>query len=182
MKKVLNRVFGILQILIIIFVIMVTVFFLNKNNYGFTQFGDTTLINVDKNIAVNLKDIKPGNMLIISNSKKIKTGNFVYYYIIKNNKYVVKADYVTKSDNYYKFKEDGFVDEDRIIGVNCKKIALLGSFLSIVETKLGFLLIVFLPIFLIFVYQIYKFIRDSRNEKVAIASANNYAIVDDEII
>ena len=60
------------------------------------------------------------------------------------------------------------------------KVPLLGGFLKIVESKLGFLLLVFLPIFFVFIYQVYEFVLYLKFERNKMFSSSNK--IDDEII
>ena len=47
MRKVLNWVWSFVEVIIIIYVVLVTMFVLCKNKYGYTQFGDYSFANID---------------------------------------------------------------------------------------------------------------------------------------
>ena len=57
----------------------------------------------------------------------------------------------------------------------------MGNFLILSETKAGFLILVLLPIFIVFLFQVYMFIVDTKKEKDKVINSG-YGIIDDEII
>ena len=58
MRKVLNWCWSFVEVLIIIYVVLVTMFVLCKNKYGYTQFGDYSFANIDLIAEKNVKDTK----------------------------------------------------------------------------------------------------------------------------
>ena len=61
MKNFLKGIWGVLEVLIIIFVIVITSCILCRNKYGYTQFGDYTVVTVDKVIAKHLDLVNQGD-------------------------------------------------------------------------------------------------------------------------
>ena len=102
MKKVLNWVWSLLEIIIIIYVIVLTLFLLCKNKYGYTELGDYSFVNVDLMGEKNIKNTKNGDLLVVKNSNDINNGNLIYYYAVYNDEYIVKSGIVTdiKKDDY----------------------------------------------------------------------------------
>ena len=47
MKKVFGWIWRVAEVLIIVYVIVITSFILSRNKYNYTQFGDYTLVNID---------------------------------------------------------------------------------------------------------------------------------------
>ena len=94
----------------------------------------------------------------------IYVGDEVYYYDTLNDTYIVKYGIVkTKTgDNrsaLYTFEENEKVtiSSDRILGVYKTSHANLGKVLGFLQSTVGFLIFVILPILVLFIYQIYKF-------------------------
>lgn len=180
MKKVLKRIWNVFEILIVIYVIFMTIMFLNKNKYGYTQIGSKTLVSVDKKLINDLSGSKKGDLLIIKNSNNIKNGDLIYYYCIVGDEYHIRYDKL-QLRNKDIFIDGQVVSSDRIIGTKVTNIGFIGNFLILSETKAGFLILILLPIFLVFLFQVYMFIVDTKKEKDKVVSSG-YAIIDDEII
>ena len=102
MKKIVSWVLGIIEALIIIYVIFMTGCLLFVNDFGHTQFGKYTLIEVNKGQASLLENVEQGDLLIIRDGDDIVKGNVIYYYSVINDQYFVKKAAVTD------IKDDGF--------------------------------------------------------------------------
>lgn len=173
MKKILKRIWNILEVIIVIYVIFMTLLFLNKNKYGFSEVGNLVFVNVDSDTEKDDTSLKKNDLLIIKKNND-STNNF-YYYSVYKGKYIVKrSDLDLNKSNESNIKNDG-----RIIGNSSVRIPLLGGYLEFLHSKVGFLLFVFLPVFLVFSYQVYIFIIDSKKEQKKILKNS---VVDDEII
>ncbi|MBQ6477471.1 MAG: hypothetical protein IJI43_03460 [Bacilli bacterium] len=170
-KRIFGVIWDILEILIIIYVIFITACILFRNDYGFTQFGDYTLASLGKNDAKYIKNTNNGDLLIVKKSKNIAVGDYIYYYAVIDESYVIRTGVVqgvTKDDynSLYNIKTKISNDKTVKISVNHKRVlgkaannyAKLGDILKFLETRLGFLVFVLLPIMLVFVYQIYIFV------------------------
>ena len=173
MKGFLRWVWSFLEIIIILYVIVLTSFLLCKNKYGYTQFGDYTLDNVSLFDEKNNKNLKKGDLLIVKNSNDIHEGDVVYYYAVYNENYIIKSGSVTeiKSDDYsslYTIDDNGPISVvgTKILGKYSNTYPHLGSILSVLESRLGFLFCVLLPIMVVFIYQVYEFVIIIRYERV----------------
>ena len=173
MKKIFNFIWSVLEFVIIVYVILMTSILLSKNKYGFTQFGNTTLCTIDLVDERGIEGVKAGDLLIVKNSNDIKVKDVVYYYVVYNESYIVHSAPVTniESDKYsslYTLDDDGeiTVANSRVLGKNHAIYHHLGKVLDVLESKLGFLFLVLLPILVIFIYQIYELIMIFRYEKV----------------
>ena len=69
MRKVLNWCWSFVEVLIIIYVVLVTMFVLCKNKYGYTQFGDYSFANIDLIAEKNVKDTKKGDLSHLQEAK-----------------------------------------------------------------------------------------------------------------
>ena len=165
MKKFLSGVWGVLEVLIIIYVIIITSCILCRNKYGYTQFGNYTIVSVDKVIAKHLDVVNQGDLFIVKNSDDINKGDIIYYYVPANTEYYINSTSVKSSEDMddviiYKTTntEKPSVASNRVLGKYTTTYSGLGRVLDVLESRLGFLFLVLLPIMLVFIYQVYQFI------------------------
>lgn len=170
LKKLFQFMWDLVEVLIIIYVIFVTTCILSKNRYGYTNIFGYTLVSVHQEDEAYIKDSKAGNLLVVKNDGNINKNQYVYYYYAdvadpNNEKYVVRGAFVTdtiKGDGgelySLKDKEDPKISKARVLGNYSNQYAVIGGVLEFLETRLGFLFCVLLPIMIVFVYQIYEFV------------------------
>ena len=170
LKKLFQFMWDLVEVLIIIYVIFVTTCILSKNRYGYTNIFGYTLVSVHQEDEAYIKDSKAGNLLVVKNDGNVNKNQYVYYYYAdvsdpNNEKYVVRGAFVTdtiKSDGgelySLKDKEDPKISKARVLGNYSNQYAVIGGVLEFLETRLGFLFCVLLPIMIVFVYQIYEFV------------------------
>lgn len=167
LKGFLKGLWGFLQVVIIIYVICITACLLCKNKYGFTEIGDMTLITINEHLAEFLPETKESDLLLVRKSTSdINVGDQIYYYATDNNEYVIKTAHVkeevTSEDDMALYALDdeksSTIATNRVIGKYSTTYNNIGGILDVLESRLGFLLLVILPILLIFMYQIYALI------------------------
>ena len=170
LKKLFQFMWDLVEVLIIIYVIFVTTCILSKNRYGYTNLFGYTLVSVHQEDEAYIKDSKAGNLLVVKNDGNVNKNQYVYYYYAdvsdpNNEKYVVRGAFVTdtiKGDGgelySLKDKEDPKISKARVLGNYSNQYAVIGGVLEFLETRLGFLFCVLLPITIVFVYQIYEFV------------------------
>ena len=181
MRKVLNWCWSFVEVLIIIYVVLVTMFVFCKNKYGYTQFGDCSFANIDLIAEKNVKDTKKGDLLVVKNSNDIHKGDLIYYYAVLNDKYIVRSAVVTdvKEDDYSALYTVSLsnttinVASSRVLGKYSTVYNNLGSILSVLESRVGFLLLVLLPIMVVFIYQVYEFIIMLKYDETLVNEVNN---------
>lgn len=181
MRKVLNWVWSFVEVIIIIYVVLVTMFVLCKNKYGYTQFGDYSFANIDLIAEKNVKDTKKGDLLVVKNSNDIHKGDLIYYYAVLNDNYIVRSAVVTdvKEDDYSALYTVSLsnttinVASSRVLGKYSTVYNNLGSILSVLESRVGFLLLVLLPIMVVFIYQVYEFIIMLKYDETLVNEDNN---------
>ena len=181
MRKVLNWVWSFVEVIIIIYVVLVTMFVLCKNKYGYTQFGDYSFANIDLIAEKNVKDTKKGDLLVVKNSNDIHKGDLIYYYAVLNDNYIVRSAVVSdvKEDDYSALYTVSLsnttinVASSRVLGKYSKVYNNLGSILSVLESRVGFLLLVLLPIMVVFIYQVYEFIIMLKYDETLVNEVNN---------
>ena len=159
MKKVLHVIWNILEVLIIIYVIALTTILLAKNKFGFTQLGDYVFTSIESNDVNNIIDTKQGDLLIVKNTSDINKGDVIYYYAVYEDKYILCSDVVKdmQKDDYsalYTISDGTTVHSDKTIG---KYTFKLGNYFKLLQSRVGFLFFVLLPIMVVFIYQIYDF-------------------------
>lgn len=175
MKKIVSWVLGIVEAIIIVYVIFLTGCLLFVNDYGHTQFGKYTLVEVNKGQASLLEGVESGDLLVIKDGDDIVKGNVIYYYSVINDQYFIKKAAVTE------IKDDGFatiysldvankgetatVIDKKVIGNYVSVHRSLGKVLSVLESKVGFLFLVLLPMMCIFIYHVYSFVIILKFEK-----------------
>ena len=168
MKRLVSWVLGIIEAIIIVYVIFLTGCLLFVNDYGHTQFGKYTLVEVDKGQATLLDGVEAGDLLVIKDGEDIVKGNVIYYYSVINNQNYIKKAAVTD------IKDDGFatiysldvankgetaqVIDKKVIGNYISVHRNLGKVLKVLESKVGFLFLVLLPMMCIFIYHVYSFV------------------------
>ncbi len=173
MKKVLRFIWSFVEVIIIIYAIILTSFILSRNKYGYTQFGDYTFYNVSLIGETNIDNVKKGDLLIVKNSNDINKGDLIYYYAVFEENYLIKSDVVLdvkKEDLTALYTvDDGSnltVSSNKVLGKYSSVYPKWGSVLTVLESRIGFLFLVLLPIIIVFIYQIYEFVIILRYEKV----------------
>ncbi len=185
MKNVLKSLWNVIEVIIIIYVIFLTSCILFRNKFGFTQFGKYTISPIDGTTAKYVENTKSGDLLIVKSSNDIVQGDRIYYYATVNDRYVIRTGIVEKiqKDDYNSLytietlvtgskKTKINVAQTRTLGKYANSMSTLGSIMSFLVTRIGFLLFVLLPILLVFVYQIYEFVIVLNFERNAAANGN----------
>ncbi len=153
---------GILGFIFFIFAIAMTVLLLNRNDFGVTQFGDTSLIIINNQIA--FENYKRGDLVLVEGRKidKINVGDEIFVYQVNPNSTVnIDVGIVGKihnEDNAISFENGAAYAMKYVIGSATNIYGNLGTLLSIVLNKWGFLFIILVPSFLVFIYELYALI------------------------
>ena len=157
---------GIIGIAFFAFAITITTLLLNFNDYGVTQLGDNSLVIIKDRMAFDKYD--KGDLVLVKAValRDITIGDEVFIYKITkttNGKNKVSIDLgiigaVHEDDDAVSFETGETYSSEFIIGKASSIYNNVGTYLSIVESTWGFLFIVLVPSFLIFVYEIYALI------------------------
>lgn len=164
LKKIGRIILNTLQVIIVLYVILITSCILCRNKFGFTQFGEYTFNPIKEETAEYIDGAKNGDLVIIKNAGQIKVGDIAYFYDIINEKYIIRSAPVTdvkKSETislYTIGNENRIVNSNRMIGKYTTIKHNWGLIMNILVSRIGFLFLVLLPIMIIFIYQIYGFI------------------------
>jgi len=172
MKKVKGILFKILMVLYIIFIFLYLSFIVfqrvsvDRSIFGYRIYtvSDNTMKKYHINDIVLVKDIK---------IKNIKNNNTIAYYGTFNKTVVfhkvveIKKDkelsFVTKGDN--NDYNDPDVESDKVIGKVVGVIPVVSLFHHILKTQIGFFILVFLPLLLIILIQVFSTVKDINIEK-----------------
>lgn len=166
MKRFLRWVWSFLEVVIIVYVIALTLFVLCKNKYGYTQFGDYSFVTVGLMEEKTIQNVSKGDLLLVKNSNDIHNGDLIYYYSVINDEYIVKSGVVSDviDDNYNSLYTVGTgsqavsVASSRLLGKYSTTYSNVGSIINVLESRIGFLFLVLLPIMVVFIYQLYEFV------------------------
>lgn len=164
--KVLNAikkvVLGIIGILYFAFALVMTILLLNYNDYGVTQFGNASLVIINDEVANEKYD--KGDLVIVESKKleKLKVGDEIFTYRVDSKGaphiQIGKIGEIYEVDEAISFENGETYSTDFIAGMAKEKHPKWGTFLAIVESQWGFLFIVLVPCFLIFIYELYSLI------------------------
>lgn len=144
------------------FALFMTILLLNFNEYGVTQFGKKQLILIREELAI--PDYNRGDLVIVEEVKveNVKPGDKLFTYKINKDREaeiqygVVGNVYV--EDDAISYENGETYSKDFIAGKVLESHPKYGTFLSIIESQWGFLFLVLVPIFLIFIYEVYALI------------------------
>ena len=174
MKKVLKILVGFLELVIIIYAVFVIMIMLSYNKYGYTEIGDNTYVSVVDENKSELGKFEVGDLISIKKTTYDKTniGDSLFYYATADNQYIIVQDTVVEKEGsnreaVYKFEHNSnIIPGERIVGVLDKTYDNKGKLYEVLTSTVGFLLLVILPVLVIFIYQVYKFILLIKEDKV----------------
>ena len=171
--KILNMIKKIIvAILLIIFfaiTITLTIFLLNFNKFGVTQFDETSLLIIKKSFSS--ETYKRGSLVFVEskNIKDYKKGEEAFVYHLDGHGGVSiqigTIENVHEEENAITFSNGATFSDEFIMGTGTKVYPKVGRILSIVESKWGFLFLILVPNFFLFVYQLYSLIVEIKYGK-----------------
>lgn len=156
----------------LVIAIFTTICLLSYNKYNVPTFGTYSLLKIDN------KDLEPTfnkyDLAIIDKDgpNKYKVGDKIFFYFSNvNNKTFINFGEITEVNNDEKaensYKVGGtFISYSDILGKfsDTKKINNMGLFMSIMESRWGYMFLVILPTLFILVYEIYAIVDEVRKE------------------
>lgn len=162
LNKIKNIFLGFLVVVFSVFALIMTILLLNFNKYGITEFGSKSLIMIQEEITSN--NYKKGDLVIVEKARYelINVGDEIFAYSV-NSQGHANVEVGIVGNKYDKEKAISYENgasfsEDYIIGKAAKTYNNLGTYLSIIESKWGFLFMVLVPGFIIFLYELYALI------------------------
>ena len=168
--KTIKRILIIILIIVFFtFAITMTILMLNINKYGVTQFNELTIIPIKNKISSD--NYKKGDLVLVEYKEldEIEKGEEVFVYKVQKDGSVVidfgKVGDVHPQDKAISFENGGTYSMTYVIGGVTKNYQGLGTYYSVVQSKWGFLLIILVPSFLIFVYEIFALVIEIKYGK-----------------
>lgn len=168
MKIILKGLLGIIAVIYVAIALILTIFLLNYNEYNLTVLGDKTFLIVrDNNLEPNYKK---GDLVIVKKNANadIVADDEIFFYNAYENEVsvnygkVLSSQNVNEKESTYTMEGNLKISSKYVIGKaeTSKKYENWGTVLSIMESKIGFLIIIILPILLMFLYEIYVVIME----------------------
>lgn len=162
LKIIKSIILGILGTAFFLFALAMTILLLNFNKFGVTQFGETSLIIIKDNITS--ENFKKGDLVLVKSKKveNIQKGEEIFAYSVdKKGNATVQLGKV--GDTYIEedavsYENGATFSSEYIIGVSSKVYEKIGTYLAVIESKWGFLFLILVPGFLIFIYEVYALI------------------------
>lgn len=165
-----NTLKSILKVFLIVFVILylgleilVTVCLLNYNDQGITEIGNSSWIIVDEDFS---EEYQKGDLLIVDKGtgEEVSVGDSIFFYNPKENNVVNYAEVanIIDTNGYYTYivGNDYNVYYDYYIGRDVTQLKNIGSVLSILESQIGFLILIILPTMIAVIFEIYAIIME----------------------
>lgn len=167
MKKI---IYNTLIILYALIAIIVTICLLSFNQYKVSEFDSTTVLIINTN---NLKEkgFNKGDLVLVDTTQKQEPGEDIFFHATSElGKTTIdiqtlkdkQVSAVTGETTYV--LENKEIPSDLAIGPtkNSTRIGKLGTILSILESKWGFLILIVFPSLLAFLYELWEFIANVR--------------------
>lgn len=176
MKRIIGNIIFVIYAAIAVFV---TICLLSYNDYKVSEFGSNSLLIIDNNSLE--PNFYGGDLVIVNKRDKIKTGDKIFFYNIVDNEAEITLGEVTatgeKMDGTKTYTIDGqlTITDAIIIGSaeTANRISGVGTVLSILESKWGFLFMIVFPSLIAFVYEIYIIIMEVQESKSEPKKAEN---------
>ena len=166
LEKVKKTVIGVVIAAFSVFALTMTILLLNFNKYGVTELGDKSLIIIRQKIASDKYQI--GDLVIVENMDYdlIQKGDEIFAYRV-SAKGTPTVDLGVVGELYPKqrqiaYENSSAFSEEYIIGKAVRTYPKIGKYLAAIESKWGFLFMVLVPCFIIFIYEIYALIVEIR--------------------
>lgn len=162
LKTLKNILFTIIGIAYFAFALFMTILLLNYNKYGITEIDKKQLVIIKEELAIN--DYNKGDLVIVEKQdiNKLNVGDKIFTYKVNNDR-SVSIQYgilgnIYQDDDSVAFENGDGYSMEFVAGKAVKSYPKYGTVLSIIESQWGFLFLVLVPIFLIFIYEVYALI------------------------
>ena len=153
-----RRLGTILFIIYFIVSIIITHELLSYNKYNIIEYENSYIVTLNDDSLY-----KKSDLLIIKKSQDIEVEDNVVYYEIYSSKVSIKSSSVKKVENENIVLENNkIISKDNILGTekNIKSFPFLGTIHNILISIWGYLLIIILPMFTAFIYEIFAITKE----------------------
>lgn len=170
-KKVFKIILNIFMVLIILVASIVTIVSLSTKEKGIANIFGYIPLSIQSESMKSA--INKGDLIITKkyNQGNVKKNDIIAFLSIEQEKTIIKTHriieikevngnevYVTKGDNNNQVDEQTVSKNDIVSVYTGKKISYAGTMLDFFKSQLGFMLCIILPLFALFIYQLYDFI------------------------
>lgn len=168
MRKILtNLILGIY----VVIAVFTTICLLSFNQFKVTEFGSYSLVIIDNDELSS--QYNKGDLVIVDKSNRIITGEKVFFYDTYDQEVhisvgkVIEIEKVTNSESTYTLEGERKISSQYVLGSadNTTKIAVIGTVLSVLESRWGFLFLIVLPALIAFLYQITVVVSEIKESK-----------------
>jgi len=147
----------------------VTVCLLSYNDYNISEFGSYSLLIMDN------KDLEPdflkGDLLIVSKEDKPKAGDKAFFYNTYTQELKVscttiqKVEQISETETTYTLEGGNLLSSEYMIGSaeTATQFSKVGTILSIIESRWGFLLLIVLPSLMAFLYEVIEVVKELKS-------------------
>lgn len=176
MKKVLSILFDFLIVLVIVFAVIVTFMSLSSNENGITSIMGYMPLNIQSESME--PTINKGDMIITKKAEfdELKVNDVIAYLSREQDTTIIithrivdinkdTKEIITKGDNNSTNDGSPVIESNFVGKYNNVKIPILGSVLTFLQSQVGFFIFIIIPLFILFIYQLYKFITTIMEEK-----------------
>ena len=185
LKKILGGIVDFLMLVVIVFAIGVTLISLNSGNNNVSKIGKYIPLNVKTNSMEST--IMKGDFIVAEevDTKDLKVGDVISFLATEQDTVIVKThriisiddstndvSFITRGDNNEVNDSVPVFPSDVVGKWNNLRLSKVGTILDFVGSQMGFLFCIVLPLLILFVYQIYKFIVVIIEEKNAALKVN----------
>ena len=160
---------GVFLVLFFTFTIAMTVLMLNKNRFGLTQLGDTTWVMVNKDLGS--ENFNRGDLVLVQNTRieNLNEGEELFVYRIDAhgvpNLELGTIGEVHPEDDAISMENGQTYSSEFIAGLPRATHSDIGFFLGVIQSTWGFLFIVLVPNFLIFIWLLSALISEVKYGK-----------------
>lgn len=173
LKNIGKILFDIVVCIWLVVAIFVTVCLLSYNQFKVTVFGKNALLIIDSDELE--PEFNEGDLLIVkrNSDSKINVGDRVFYYnSAKDSNVLIYQDIVQEKQEINKSETTYIIDNKKvsseyIIGKfdSAKAYPKVGTYLSVLTSKWGFMFLVIFPTLFAIVYEIIMIVETARSEK-----------------
>lgn len=190
LKSILGGIVDFLMLIVIVFAIGVTLISLNSGDNNVSKIGKYIPLNVKTNSME--PTIDEGDFIVVEecNVNELQVGDVISFLATEQDTVIVKTHRIVSIDNSTKDKSFITRGDNNEVNDNIPvfpsdvvgkwegvRLAKVGTVLDFVSSQYGFLICIVLPLLILFVYQIYRFIVVIIEEKNAATVKNNAAIL-----
>lgn len=171
MKKTISN---ILFWIYLVIAVVITLLLLSYNEFKVTEFGNYSLILIKDSAFA--PEFNKGDLVIVNKDDTILTGRKAFFYDTYNEKIEISlgviedAEKVTSTEITYTLEGERKISGEYVLGPanTAEVIPKVGTVLSVLESKWGFLFLIVFPALILFVNQIgvvCSGIKDAKKEE-----------------